>query len=174
MRQERTARIGLCVLLLATVALTGCRFAEHGRRAAIDAFASFVLDSVSQAPLTQAAPAKTSPIAAAKPAAEPARVCTANVTVTVAAVKIAAPAVAPIALPAPQPRIASINLAPAVVEIARMKQRFACPVDIARARVEARMALAELRGGSSKGQSVRRIVVIVPDLPELPPDPATL
>jgi hypothetical protein len=44
------------VLLLATVALTGCRFAEHSRRAAIDAFASFVLDSVSQAPLTQAAP----------------------------------------------------------------------------------------------------------------------
>jgi len=45
------------VLLLATVALTGCRLAEHGRRAAIDAFASFVLDSVFQmqkaAPLTQ-------------------------------------------------------------------------------------------------------------------------
>ena len=44
------------VLAAATVALTGCRFAEHSRRAAIDAFASFVLDSVSQAPLTQAAP----------------------------------------------------------------------------------------------------------------------
>ena len=56
MRRERATRIGVCVLLLATVALTGCRLAEHGRRAAIDAFASFVLDSVSQAPLTQAAP----------------------------------------------------------------------------------------------------------------------
>jgi hypothetical protein len=56
MRRERTTRIGVCVLLLATVALTGCRFAEHGRRAAIDAFASFVLDSVFQAPLTQPAP----------------------------------------------------------------------------------------------------------------------
>jgi hypothetical protein len=44
------------VLLLATVVLTGCRLAEHGRRAAIDAFASFVLDSVFQAPLTQPAP----------------------------------------------------------------------------------------------------------------------
>ncbi len=46
------------MLLLATVVLTGCRFAERGRRAAIDAFASFVLDSVFQmqkaAPLTQA------------------------------------------------------------------------------------------------------------------------
>ena len=56
MRRERATRIGVCVLLLATVALTGCRLAEHGRRAAIDAFASFVLDSVFQAPLTQAAP----------------------------------------------------------------------------------------------------------------------
>jgi hypothetical protein len=56
MRRERTTRIGVCVLLLATVALTGCRLAEHGRRAAIDAFASFVLDSVFQAPLTQAGP----------------------------------------------------------------------------------------------------------------------
>ena len=56
MRRERATRIGVCVLLLATVALTGCRFAEHGRRAAIDAFASFVLDSVFQAPLTQPAP----------------------------------------------------------------------------------------------------------------------
>src|SRR5438128_548127 len=56
MRRERATRIGVCVLLLATVALTGCRLAEHGRRAAIDAFASFVLDSVFQAPLTQPAP----------------------------------------------------------------------------------------------------------------------
>ena len=60
MRRERATRIGVCVLLLATVALTGCRLAEHGRRAAIDAFASFVLDSVFQAPLTQPAP-KTRP-----------------------------------------------------------------------------------------------------------------
>ena len=68
MRRERATRIGVCVLLLATVALTGCRFAEHGRRAAIDAFASFVLDSVFQAPLTQPAP-KTRParVAAAIP-----------------------------------------------------------------------------------------------------------
>ncbi len=56
MRRERATRIGVCVLLLATGALTGCRLAEHGRRAAIDAFASFVLDSVFQAPLTQPAP----------------------------------------------------------------------------------------------------------------------
>ena len=38
MRRERATRIGVCVLLLAAVALTGCRLAEHGRRAAIDAF----------------------------------------------------------------------------------------------------------------------------------------
>jgi len=56
MRRERATRIGVCVLLLATVVLTGCRLAEHGRRAAIDAFASFVLDSVVQAPLSQPAP----------------------------------------------------------------------------------------------------------------------
>jgi hypothetical protein len=56
MRRERMTRIGVCVLLLGTVALTGCRLAEHGRRAAIDAFASFVLDSVVQAPLSQPAP----------------------------------------------------------------------------------------------------------------------
>src|SRR6266545_4415906 len=58
MRRERATRIGVCVLLLAAVALTGCRVAEHSRRAAIDAFASFVLDSVfrmqAAAPLEQA------------------------------------------------------------------------------------------------------------------------
>ena len=56
-------------------------------------------------------------------------------------------------LPKPQPRIASINLAPAVpaVVLCRVK------------RVEVRMALAELRG-----LKVRRIIVIAT------PDPATL
>ena len=93
MRRERATRIGVCVLLLATVALTGCRFAEHGRRAAIDAFASFVLDSVFQAPLTQPAP-KLSRGQALLP------------------VPVVAPE--PLPLPLPQPRIASIDLAPAV------------------------------------------------------------
>ena len=92
MRRERATRIGVCVLLLATVALTGCRLAEHGRRAAIDAFASFVLDSVFQAPLTQPAPIR------GRQALLP--------------VPVVAPE--PLPLPLPQPRIASIDLAPAV------------------------------------------------------------
>jgi hypothetical protein len=127
------------VLLLATVALTGCRFAEHGRRAAIDAFASFVLDSVFQAPLTQPAP-KVARVGQALlpvlrvPPPEDRHECLSYTE----------------SLPPPQPRIASIDLAPAVPAM------LLCRVK----RVEVRMALAELRG--------RRIVVIAR------PDPATL
>jgi len=74
-----------------------------------------------------------------------------------------------IELPAPQPRIASIDLAPAVIEIRRIA---ICP-DIARAKVEARMALAEVRGMRQDG--VRRIVVVLPEIaPDTPPAPATL
>jgi len=161
MRRERTTRIGVCVLLFATVALTGCRFAEHGRRAAIDAFASFVLGSISQAPLTQAKPqfsgaqpAPQSQVAAAPALAHDVQKC---------------PLSATIELPTPQPRIASINLAPAVIEIRRIA---ICP-DIARAKVEARMALAEVRG--MRQDRVRRIVVVLPEIAsELPPVPATL
>jgi hypothetical protein len=167
MRRERTTRIGVCVLLLATVALTGCRFAEHSRRAAIDAFASFVLDSVSQAPLTQAAPSKVSggqasvPVLAAAavtpPSAQARQECVVSIN---------------IALPKPQPRIASIDLAPAAAAMARVKSIVVCP-DIARAQVEARMALAEVRG--MRPDRVRRIVVVIPEgIPEPPPVPATL
>jgi hypothetical protein len=151
------------VLLLATVALTGCRFAEHGRRAAIDAFASFVFNSVSQAPLTQAAPAKASRAAASPAAGEaPRRGC----PIALAATAPAAPA----ALPFPQPRIVSIDLAPAAARIARVKQIVIC-TDLVRARLEARMALAELQGARA-----RRIVVLLPEInvPEPPPAPATL
>jgi hypothetical protein len=136
------------VLLLATVALTGCRLAEHGRRAAIDAFASFVLDSVFQAPLTQPAP-KVACVGQALlpvlrvPPPEDRQECLSYTE--------------PVPLPPPQPRIASIALAPsASAELCRVKRVYA--FDAARARLEARMALAELRG-----LTVRRIVVIAPD-----------
>jgi len=48
-------RLRACLMLLAIVALTGCRYAEHSRRVASDAFASFVLESLLrvQTPLTQ-------------------------------------------------------------------------------------------------------------------------
>ena len=162
MRRERMTRIGVCVLLLGTVALTGCRLAEHGRRAAIDAFASFVLGSISQAPLTQAKPqfsgaqpAPQSQVAAAAAPAHDVQKCPSST--------------AAIELPTPQPRIASINLAPAVIEIRRIA---ICP-DVARAKVEARMALAEVRG--MRQDRVRRIVVVLPEIaPEAPPVPATL
>ena len=171
MRRERTTRIGVCALLLATVALTGCRFAEHGRRAAIDAFASFVFNSVSQAPLTQAAPAKASRAAAAPAASEaPRRVC----PVALAATAVP-PTTAPAALPFPQPRIVSIDLAPAAARIARVKQIVIC-TGLVRARLEARMALAEARGSGGDLARARRIVVLLPEInvPEPPPAPATL
>lgn len=158
------------MLLLATVALTGCRFAEHGRRAAIDAFASFVFNSVSQAPLTQAAPAKASRAAAAPAASEaPRRVC------PVALAAAAAVPPTPAALPFPQSRIVSIDLAPAAARIARVKQIVIC-TDLVRARLEARMALAEARGSRGDLARARRIVVLLPEinLPEPPPAPATL
>jgi len=136
MRRERATRIGVCVLLLATVALTGCRLAEHGRRAAIDAFASFVLDSVFQAPLTQAAPLR------GRQALLPVPV--------VAPIPDRQECLSSVELPKPQPRIASIDLAPAVPAVVVWRVK----------RVEMRMTLAELRG--------RRIIVIAR------PDPATL
>src|ERR1051325_10929276 len=108
MRREWTTRIGVCVLLLAAVAMTGCRLAEHGRRAAIDAFASFVLGSVLEAqqaaPLTQARihggeaplPVPVASKAAVAPPAKDKHECTAS-----------------IAMPAPVTRIA-IDLKPAL------------------------------------------------------------
>jgi hypothetical protein len=119
------------VLLLATVALTGCRLAEHGRRAAIDAFASFVLDSVFQAPLTQPAP-KVARVGQALlpvlrvPPPEDRHECLSYTE----------------PLPPPRSRIASIDLVPAAPAVFR--------------RVKVRMALAELRG-----LKVRRIVVVM-------------
>ena len=150
MRRERMTRIGVCVLLLAAVALTGCRLAEHGRRAAIDAFASFVLDSVLQvqkaAPLTQArvsgrqAPlpvAPVAPVAAAVPV-QTRQECPSSIEIQ---------------LPTPQSRIA-IDLKPAVtIELCGLPRLSAA--DLARVNVEARMALAERRG-----VQIRRIVVV--------------
>src|SRR5690242_14974852 len=126
MRRERTARIGVCVLLLATVTLlTGCRLAEHGRRAAIDAFASFVLDSVlrvqSAAPLTQAKPL-------------PANVECAGHAGALTAAARPPHSTKPIPLPAPVSRIVSIDLAPKA-ELCRVIRIQA--LDIARAKVEA-------------------------------------
>jgi hypothetical protein len=145
MRRERMTRIGVCVLLLGTVALTGCRLAEHGRRAAIDAFASFVLGSVLQAqkaaPLTQArvdfhgGQALLPVPSASKATAKDRQECLSSIEIT---------------LPAPQPRIAAIDLKPAAtVEL--------CRYDLARAKVAARMALAEVRG-----TRVRVIVIADP------------
>ena len=143
--------------------------AEHGRRAAIDAFASFVLDSFSSAPLTQAkpklhggqalVPVPVRTAAVSSPAhTEDRQECLSSME---------------IALPAPQPRIV-VNLAPAppAVEVARINRIVLC-ADALRARVETRMTLAELRG---RANGVRRIVVVVPDvdIPEAPPAPATL
>jgi len=114
------------------VALTGCRLAEHGRRAAIDAFASFVLDSVLEvqkaAPLRQAkfnVGQALMPVPTVPPPPQDRQECLSYIETP--------------KLPAPQPRIAAIDLKPAArVEL--------CRIDVARARVEARMALAELRG----------------------------
>jgi len=52
MRMRKRAPL---LLLLALIALTGCRFAEHSRRVASDALASFVLESLLriQTPLAQ-------------------------------------------------------------------------------------------------------------------------
>lgn len=147
MRRERMTRIGVCVLLLAAVALTGCRLAEHGRRAAIDAFASFVLDSVLQvqkaAPLTQArvsgrqAPLPVAAVAAAVPV-QTRQECPSSIEIQ---------------LPTPQSRIA-IDLKPAVtIELCGLPRLSAA--DLARVNVEARMALAERRG-----VQIRRIVVV--------------
>ena len=148
MRRERTARIGMCVLLFATVALTGCRLAEHGRRAAIDAFASFVLDSLSRTPLHEKAPA------------------VARAAVPPAAVRVAealpapnpTPDPDPLPLPDPQPRI-TINLAPSAAVAVCQIRRIAI-ADIARAKVEARMAAAEFRGQHEV--RVHRIIVLAP------------
>lgn len=172
MRRERTTRIGVCVLLLATVSLTGCRLAEHGRRAAIDAFGSFVLDSVFQmqstAPLRQksAAPPKVARLAAATPAPKPCPLAAMNLVVVNE----------PLPLPAPRPRIAAVDLAPRAVaaEVCRIQRVYTAAHVQAQAQIafaaglEARMALAQLRGG--QGERIRRIVVIAD--PEI--DPATL
>ena len=145
--------------------------AEHGRRAAIDAFASFVLDSFSSAPLTEAkpklhggqtlVPVPVRTAAVSSPAhTEDRQECLSSMEMK-------------IALPKPQPRIV-VNLAPAppAIDVARINRIVLC-ADAARARVEARMTLAEIRG---RANGVRRIVVVVPDvvIPEAPPAPATL
>ncbi|HEV2719630.1 MAG TPA: hypothetical protein VG323_06400 [Thermoanaerobaculia bacterium] len=128
------------MLLLATVgALTGCRLAEHGRRAAIDAFASFVLDSVLRvqkaAPLTQAAPSggqallPVPRVAAAQPVPPPAHdrhECLSSTE-----------------LPKPVSRLVSVDLTPKA-EFCRVIRVRA--FDVARARIEVRMAMAEMRG----------------------------
>jgi hypothetical protein len=146
MRRERATRIGVCVLLLATVVLTGCRLAEHGRRAAIDAFASFVLDSVVQAPLTQPAPKVSRGQAAAPVLASAIPPPPADRRGRLSSIETL-----------PAPRIVAIDLAPAC-----RVQRITV-ADIARIRVEARMTVAEMRG--LHGQVVRRIVVIAPEPP---------
>lgn len=150
MRRERMTRIGVCVLLLAAVAMTGCRLAEHGRRAAIDAFASFVLGSVLEAqqaaPLRQAhinggqalVPVPVASKSAVPPAAEDKKECLSSIEI-----------------PAPVTRIA-IDLKPAVtIELCRLQRVSVSPADLARVNVEARMALAEMRG-----VRIRRIVVV--------------
>src|ERR1051326_4464360 len=148
MRRERATRIGVCVLLLATVVLTGCRLAEHGRRAAIDAFASFVLDSVLQAPLSQPAPnvsggqAPAPVLSAVVPPPGDRHECLSSIE----------------PLPLPPPRIVAIDLTPACRRLPHMPK-----ADAARLRGEARMNVAELRA--------RRIVVVAPIAPE---PPATL
>jgi len=138
MRRERATRIGVCVLLFATVVLTGCRLAEHGRRAAIDAFASFVLDSVFQAPLTQPPPVR-------------------QALMPVRSAELPPPAARHTPIPLPQPRIVAIDLTPGAAKVLCRVQRIGA-ADVARLRVEARMTVAELRG--------RRIVVI--EAPEPP------
>ena len=154
MRRERTTRFGVCVLLLAAVALTGCRIAEHGRRAAIDAFASFVLDSVFRmqqaAPLTQALPVRGGQALMPVP---PRAVDAAPVPPPVPDRQ---ECLSSTKLPTPKPLIASIDLVPRV-DFCRVR------IDVARARVEARMAVAELRG--VQDVRVRRIVVIAPEEP---------
>jgi hypothetical protein len=78
--------------MLAILALTGCRFAEHSRRVASDAFASFVLESLVrfQTPLTQGT-VQRSPLLPA-----PSHVCAtapAATTVTVTATALPQPAI---------------------------------------------------------------------------------
>jgi len=162
------------VLLFATVVLTGCRLAEHGRRAAIDAFASFVLDSVfrmqSAAPLTEKAPA-VARAEVPEPKVEAFVTVTAEASQPAITIAIAA---APLPLPAPQPHIAAISLAPAA-EACRIKRVYAFPYAAratvsarAMATIEARMAVAQLRG--EQLERVRRVFVVA----EPVIDPATL
>lgn len=152
------------MLLFATVALTGCRLAEHGKRAAIDAFASFVLGSISRAPLTQPAPKLAGrqalmPVAvasmpAAAPPAQDKHECLSSTEM-------------------PQPRVVAIDLTPAAAQIARVKRFVVVCPDVARVTLDARMAVAELRGARADRTRIQRIVVVAPDL-EIPPDPAAL
>ncbi|HEY6138756.1 MAG TPA: hypothetical protein VI670_13430 [Thermoanaerobaculia bacterium] len=135
------------MLLLAAVAMTGCRLAEHGRRAAIDAFASFVLGSVleaqQKAPLTQGT-ARTAPVECAGQGG------------AVAPTAAAWPPHSIAPLPAPRPRIAAIDLKPALaIELCRLQRVSVSSADLARVNVEARMALAEMRG-----VRLRRIVIV--------------
>lgn len=146
MRRERATRIGVCVLLLATVVLTGCRLAERGRRAAIDAFASFVLDSVYQAPLTQAAPKH---LAASSPTQQRHECLSSTATKPKPEIK---------PLPLPAPRMAAIDLTPAACRLPRVNLG-----ELARVRLEARMALAEVRGQGFV--QVRRVVIVAPQPP---------
>jgi hypothetical protein len=135
------------VLLLATVALTGCRFAEHQRRAAIDAFGSFVLGSVFE--MQKAAPLKQARFRCGGEAPLPVR--------SVPPPEDRQECLSSTELPKPQARLAAISLVPAEACLVRRVH----VVDAARVRLEVRMALAELRG-----ERVRRIVVVA--------DPATL
>ena len=164
MRRERATRIGVCVLLFATVALTGCRLAEHGKRAAIDAFASFVLGSISRAPLTQPAPKLSG-----APALTPAPVASASVAAPPAPDRHECP----FSTTLPQRRVVTIDLTPAAARIARVRHFIVVCPDVARVTLDARMALAEFRGARADRARIQRIVVVAPDL-EIPPDPAAL
>ena len=146
------------MLLLATaVVLTGCRVAEHGRRAAIDAFASFVLDSVLRvqqaAPLTQAAPPTQANVE-----------CAGHAGALTAAAR-PPHSTKPLPLPRPVSLVASVDLAPKVELCRTIRIR---ALDLARAKVEAHMVMAEMRG--TRGV---RIVVVVPEV-EIPSDPTSL
>jgi len=137
-------RFRACLMLLAIVALTGCRYAEHSRRVASDAFASFVLESLLrvQTPLTQGTVQRSSPRPAPPtPLAAPATMCKLRIPKATTKTEV---------LPLAPRRISADALVASAVRLercskvraARESQRLAA-ADLASMQIEIRFAVAQ-------------------------------
>lgn len=162
MRMRKRAPL---LLLLALVALTGCRFAERSRRVASDAFASFVLESLLriQTPLTQGTVQRSASSTPAPPipTAAPAAPKTPHIEIC-SRRKLPIEKRVEETLPVVPSRIAGISLIAAreTRSCSRsivIRDVLARPVVIARMNIEARFALAQLPS------MPRRYVVVTTD-----------